>query len=109
MVPEAPVLNMSAKSIDKRAKAALAALVSVVVEPTPPTASATAKTAAGVDRYLGQSIRDIAGSFLVRTLTGPIATHDKPVAEGEGPEGGGAGFDGSEGSQEPKEQKGKSQ
>lgn len=34
--------------------------------------TAAAKTAAGVDRYLGQSIRDIAGSFLVRTLGGRL-------------------------------------
>jgi dienelactone hydrolase len=38
---------------------------------------------------------DLVKSFFVRTLTGPIATHDKPAVEGEGPEGGGAGFEGS--------------
>jgi len=39
---------------------------------------------------------DLVKSFFVRTLTGPITTHDKPVAEGEGPEGGGSGFQGGE-------------
>jgi dienelactone hydrolase len=52
---------------------------------------------------------DLVKSFFVRTLTGPIATHDKPVAEGEGPEGGGAGFDGSGETTDKNEQKGKPQ
>jgi dienelactone hydrolase len=52
---------------------------------------------------------DLVKSFFVRTLTGPIATHDKPVAEGEGPEGGGAGFDGSGGEPKQDEQEGKPQ
>jgi alpha-beta hydrolase superfamily lysophospholipase len=46
---------------------------------------------------------DLVKSFFVRTLTGPIATHDKPAADGEGPEGGGAGFDGTGDGEEPQE------
>lgn len=34
--------------------------------------TAAAQTAAGVDRYKGQSIRDIAGAFLVKTLGGKL-------------------------------------
>jgi dienelactone hydrolase len=52
---------------------------------------------------------DLVKSFFVRTLTGPITTHDKPAADGEGPEGGGAGFDGTGDAGDKNEPKGKPQ